>query len=88
MHVDAAVRRNIEHRLGQQLAVGHHDDDLGCQRTQTRLLIPHFERVRLKDRDIMRERQRFHRRRSENLLAAPAAYPAGCTRRRRHVRRR
>ena len=63
MHVDAAVRRNIEHRLGQQLAVGHHDDDLGCQRAQTRLLVLIFERIRLKDRDIMRERQRFHRRR-------------------------
>ena len=70
VHVDAAVRRDIEHRLGQQLAVCHYDDNLGCQLAQTRLLVLIFEGIRLKNRNIMLECERFHRRCSENLLAA------------------
>ena len=70
VHVDAAVRRDIEHRLGQQLAVSHYDDNLGCQFAQTRLLVLIFEGVRLKNRNIMLECECFHRRSGENLLAA------------------
>ena len=64
------MRRNVKHRLGQQLAVCHYDDNLGCQLTQTRLLVLIFEGIRLENRNIMRECERFHRRCSENLLAA------------------
>ena len=70
VHVDAAVRRDIEYRLGQQLAVCHYDDNLGCQLAQTRLLVLIFEGIRLENRNIMLECERFHRRCSENLLAA------------------
>ena len=70
MHVDAAVRRNVKHRLGQQLAVCHYDDNLGCQLAQTRLLVLIFEGIRLENRNIMLECERFHRRCRENLLAA------------------
>ena len=70
VHVDAAVRRDIEYRLGQQLSVCHYDDNLGCQLAQTRLLVLIFEGIRLENRNIMLECERFHRRCSENLLAA------------------
>ena len=70
VHVDAAVRRNVKHRLGQQLAVCHYDDNLGCQLAQTRLLVLIFEGIRLENRNIMLECERFHRRCRENLLAA------------------
>ena len=70
VHVDAAVRRNVKHRLGQQLAVCHYDDNLRCQLAQTRLLVLIFEGIRLENRNIMLECKRFHRRCSENLLAS------------------
>ena len=59
VHVDAAVRRDIEHRLGQQLAVRHYDDNLGCQLAQTRLLVLIFEGIRLENRNIMRRVRAF-----------------------------
>ena len=70
MDVDAAARRNVEHGLRQQLAVGNDDDDLGRQLTQTRLLVLVFERIRLKDRDAVREGKLLDRRRGQDLLAA------------------
>ena len=70
MDVDAAARRNVEHGLRQQLAIGNDDDDLGSKLTQTRLLLLFFERIRLKDRDAVREGQLLDRGRGQNLLAA------------------
>ena len=68
--VDAAARRNVEHGLRQQLAVGNDDDDLGSKLTQARLLLLFFERIRLKDRDAVRESKLLDRRRGQDLLAA------------------
>ena len=70
VHVDAAVRRNVEHCLRQQLAVRHNNNDFRCQLAQTRLLVLIFEGIRLKNRDIMLQCERFHRRCGENLLAS------------------
>ena len=68
--VDAAVRRNVEHRLGQQLAVGDNDNDLGRQLAQACLLVLVFEGSRLIDRNVMLKRQLLDRGRGQNLLAA------------------
>ena len=70
VHVDAAVRRNVENRLRQQLAVCDNNNDFRCKLAQTRLLVLIFEGIRLENRNIMLECERFHRRCSENLLAA------------------
>ena len=62
VHIDTAQRRQIQHRLGQQLAIGHHQNQirLQCAERVQRCLV--LERRRLKDGNPLFQRVFLHRR--------------------------
>ena len=70
MDVDAAQRRDIQHRLGQDFPIGHHHNGLRSQGADLRLHFFLAQCGRLIHWQAVPEGQLLHRRRGQ--LMAPA----------------
>ena len=70
MHVDAAVRRDIQNLLGQNLSICHNDNAVGLHLSDLLRRFGRAQRFRLIDRYIVLHRQHFHRRRRHGIAPA------------------
>ena len=77
MHVPTAVQRDVEHRLRQDQAIGHHHHQVGLERTQRLFRNGGPEVFRLQHRDAALHRLPLDRRRGQPATTACRAVRLG-----------